>query len=49
MNVQEANIMVLDFISTHCKLVDKHSFGDPNGTDLYLIGLFRKLLVEARP
>jgi len=49
MNVEKANIMVLEFISTHCKMVDDLKFGEPKGNDLNMIGLFKRLLVEARP
>jgi len=49
MSVEKANIMVLEFISTHCKLVEKQKFGEPKGNDLFMIGLFKKLLQEARP
>ena len=49
MNVGEANIMVLEFITTHCRLVETMKFGTPKGQDLFMIGLFRKLLQEAKP
>jgi len=47
MKVDQANAMALDFLDTHCRLVESGKFGDPDPSDLYVLGLFKKTLTEA--